>query len=327
MKNYQVTHWGQRVSFTVLLALLMVGVSLAVLVLNAAAGARGKGPGCGGNLLDGDEENGDLILLLYGAGTWESGGPVVTKNLQIEGGWQLKAGETCSSSQVYTDTSKFEFIGPLTRSTASEFDSGPVMTIDPTVLTLTVKHMILEQQGNVLKGGGISGVISNGAYVLLENLAFANDAGSTVGTGGGLYLEVRGNSHLVISDTQFLGNSAQQTGGGFEIHIFDGSRVTFYNPEVRNNRSFNGNGGGGRIVIDRGTVSFIGGTFADNLGNQGFGGGLSVEATGSGPAYLILQNVQFSNNTASFGDSDLHTSVNLKILDKSLFLPLIRRKP
>ncbi|GAB4424468.1 MAG: hypothetical protein Fur0044_22560 [Anaerolineae bacterium] len=299
-----------------------------MLVLNVEAGARGKGPGCGGELLDGTEQNGDLILLLNsGGGSWESGGSTINKNLQIEGGWRLKSGEACSSSQTYTDTSKFEFVGPLTRSVASEIDNGPVMTIDPSVLTLTIKHVILNQQGNVTQGGGIYGVISNSAYILLENLAFTNDAGSDVGAGGGLYLEVRGNSQVVISGTQFLTNTTtQNTGGGFEIHIFDGSRVTFYNTEVRGNRSFNGNGGGGRVVIHQGTVSFIGGVFADNFANQGRGGGLAVEATGGGPAYLILQNPSFSGNTASFGSPDLYTTGPLTILDKSIFLPIVRKK-
>ncbi|GIK36241.1 MAG: hypothetical protein BroJett011_00740 [Chloroflexota bacterium] len=325
MKYYQVMRWGQRVSVAVLLALLLVGVSLAVLVWNAAAGAKGKGPGCGGDLLDGTEQNGDLILLLNsGGGSWESGGPTISKNLQIEGGWKLKTGEICSSNQTYTDTSKFEFIGPLTRSVASESDDGPVITIAPSVLTLTIKHVIFDQQGAVLKGGGINGVISNGATILLENLAFV-DGGGTADNGAGLYLEVRGNSHLVLSGTQFLTNTAQETGGGFEIHVFDGSQVTFYNPEVRGNRSLNGNGGGGRIVIHRGTVSIIGGTFSNNFANQGRGGGLAVEATGGGPAVLILQNPTFSGNTASFSNPDLFTSGPLAVLDKTTFLPIVRK--
>jgi hypothetical protein len=303
--------------------LTMVIISMVMLELVVLAGFRAKGPGCGGTLLDGGEQSGDTILVLYSGGGWNSGGPVIAQNLNVEGGWRLKSGETCSSAQTYTDTSKFEFIGPLTRSTATEFNV-PIMEIDPSVLTLTVKHLILKQQGFVTKGGGITGVISNGAYVLLENLSFEDSSGGT-DDGAGLYLEVRGNSRLIISGTQFLTNTAQNTGGGFEIVVFDGSQVILNNVEVRGNRALNGNGGGGRILIDRGSVTVAGSSFSNNLANQGKGGGLAVEATGSGPAYLILQGNVFSGNNATITDDDLHISGDVKVLDKLTFLPLIRK--
>ena len=44
--------------------------------------------------------------------------------------------------------------------------------------------------------------------------------------GLGYILEVRGNSRLVISGSQFMTNTAQNTGGGFEIEVYDGSQVT-----------------------------------------------------------------------------------------------------
>ncbi|MCK6628892.1 MAG: hypothetical protein L6R45_27395 [Anaerolineae bacterium] len=269
---------GHQISLAVLLAFLLVVVSLALLELTAEAARRGKGPGCGGDLLDGTEQNGDIIMVMAST-FWNSGGPVITKNLEIEGGWQVKSGESCSASTVYTDTSKFEFVGPNTRSTANEF-GAPVMTIDPSVLTLTVKHIIFKQGGFVPQGGGLNGVISNSAYILLENVAFVDDGGGA-DTGAGLFLQVRGNSRLVISGSQFLTNTAQDTGGGFELHVFGGSQVTLANAEVRGNRSLDGNGGGGRIVLNRGTVTIANSTFSGNLGNQGFGGGLSVEGVGS----------------------------------------------
>jgi hypothetical protein len=322
MTKRRVIQGGQRVSLTVFLAMLMVAVSFVWLELTVHAGYRGKGPGCGGSLLDGDEQNGDIILLLNSSGgTWNSGGPTITKSLEIEGGWKLKSGSTCSSSTVYTDTSNFEFVGPITRSTANEFNKS-VMNVDLNGLTLTVKHVIFEQTGFVTEGAGINGVISNGATLLLENVAFANNI-AAADKGAGLHLEVRGNSRLVISGSQFMTNTAQNTGGGFEIEVYDGSQVVINNSQVFNNIAFNGNGGGGRILIDRGTVRIGDSVFSGNLGNQGQGGGLSVEAIGSGPAYLILQNTVISGNTASFGDNNLHISGTVTVLDKLIFLPIV----
>ena len=327
MSNYhQMQVIFRRAGLAVAAAMLMIVASLVLLQLNVLAGARGKGPGCGGDLLDGNEQNGDLILLLYSPSGWETASPLATRNLQIEGGWQLKSGETCDPSAVYTDTSKFEFIGPLTRSLATEIDSGSVLRIDPSVLTLTVKHIIFEQDGSVTQGGGISGIISNGAHILLENVAFANGGGGTADDGGGLFLEVRGNSRLVIADSQFMTNTAQNSGGGFELEVYDGSQVTINNTQVFGNIAFNGNGGGGRILMSRGMVTIAGSTFSNNLANQGCGGGLSVEGIGSGPNYLILQNTVISNNDAiPCADDNLHVTGNVIVLDKQIFLPIIRK--
>jgi hypothetical protein len=181
---------------------------------------------------------------------------------------------------------------------------------------------MFDQNGFAPEGGGINGVISNSAILLLENVAFIDNLASA-NRGAGMHLEVRGNSRLVISGSQFMTNTAQDTGGGFEIEVYDGSQVIINNSQFFNNRALNGNGGGGRILIDRGTVTIGDSVFSGNLGNQGRGGGLSVEATGSGPAYLILQNTVISGNTASFGDDDLHISGNVTVLDKLIFLPIV----
>ena len=63
--------------------------------------------------------------------------------------------------------------------------------------------------------------------------------------GAGLYAEVRGGSHLILSEVEFSDGIAQETGGGFEIHVFDNSRVTIDDVQVSNNDANNGNGGGG----------------------------------------------------------------------------------
>ncbi|MFN8456136.1 MAG: hypothetical protein U0401_15955 [Anaerolineae bacterium] len=319
MLNYHRTQViFRRIGLVVLSALVLAGVSLAVLVLNAEAKRFKGGPGCGGTLatLLASAEDGDTLEVLTGPGVWPSDGAVITKNVIIEGGWKLIS-PTCISS----DTSSSTFIWPAERSIIGDA-SGSVVTIDPSVLSLTMRYLDIVNTGvSATTGGGITGVISNGGRVLLENVVITDSFVSD--NGGGMYLEVRGGSQLIISNTQISTNTSNNQGGGFEIRVYDGSQVIIKNSQVFGNRALDGNGGGGRILIDRGTVTIAGSTFFDNLANQGNGGGLSVEAIGSGPAYLILQSSVISGNDATLNDKNLHISGTITLLDKQIFLPIL----
>jgi hypothetical protein len=303
-----------QVGLTVILALLMVMVSLTLLELNAEAKHVSGGPGCGGDLasLLAIADNGDTIQVLAGS-DWDSNNAVITKDVIIQGGWELVTG-TCTS----TDTTGFQFVWPVTRSTIVNPLGAPVVILDPSMQSLTVQYVDFfnDQGAGGLPGAGINGVISNSARVLLDNVVIRDSA--TI-IGGGLYLEVRGGSQLILSNVQITGNSADE-GGGFEIHVFDNSQVIIQNSQIATNTANSGNGGGGRIVIHSGSV-----TLANNavFNNDAFGSGdgLSVEAVGGGPAYLILQNNSFSDNN---GD-DLNISGNITVLDKQIFLPIVRR--
>ncbi|NJN95523.1 MAG: hypothetical protein HC875_16140 [Anaerolineales bacterium] len=301
-----------RVGLVIVAALLISMVSLTLLVMNAEAKRSKGGPGCGGDLaslLD-QVEDGDVVEVLTGPTAWDSNGAILTKNITIEGGWQLIT-TTCVSS----DTSGSSFEWPAERSIIGDYPLDSIIRINPPLISTTMRYLdIVQVAGGVAQGGAISGVISDGARLLLDNVLITN---SSADRGGGLYLEVRGNSQLILSDTDFTFNTAQNTGGGFEIHVFNNSQVTIINSQVSTNTATNGNGGGGRIVIHSGSVTIANSSFFDNQAN-GSGKGLLVEGVGSGPAYLILQNNVFS--------SSLQISGTVTVLDKQTFLPIVFKK-
>jgi hypothetical protein len=307
-----------RVGVSIVSALLITVISLTLLVLNAEAKKVSGGPGCGGDLaqLLGIAANGDTIQVLAGS-DWDSNDAVITKDVIIQGGWELVTG-TC----VSTDTTGFQFVWPVTRSVIFNSQVGPVVRISETVHSLTIQYVDFFNSSGAggVPGAVINGVISNSAQVWLDNVVIRDSAAIT---SGGFYLEVRGGSQLILSNVQISGNNADE-GGGFEIHVFDNSQVIIQGSQITNNTANGDNGGGGRIVIHKGSVTLANNTFSNNQANFGSGGGVSVEAAGSGPAYLILQNNTFSGNSAAT-DDDIHISGNITVLDKQIFLPIVRK--
>ncbi|MCB0154791.1 MAG: hypothetical protein KDF65_08335 [Anaerolineae bacterium] len=304
----------RHMGVTVTLALLMLALSLAVLQWTVFARFKSSGEGGCGNFVDAvtAAENGDTIVQMVDPRN--SDGATITKNLVIQGGWLPPGGGCTEANQTFTDTTDllaagFTFNAPLTRS-GLFYGSGPVITIDPSVISLTVQHMVFEQQGfTTVQGGGISGVISNGAKIRLENIIINNS--NSTDQGGGLYLEVRGGSQLVISDSLFALNNGGSSGGGFEIRVYDNSRVLIHNTRVTSNTAITG--GGGRIMIDTGVVTVANSTFADNT--AGTGSDLAIESTGSGPATVYLR-----NSTTG----ELYTSGDgLTVFNQQIFLPLV----
>ena len=209
----------RKTGLSVILALAMVTASLLVLQSNVFAKVSSSGAGNCGNFIDavGVVQNGDTIIQMVEAR--DSGGATISKNITIQGGWNPIGGTTCDNpNQTLTDTTDFlaagfSFTAPQTRSTLIHA-AAPVLTIAPNVKALTIEHMILKNDGNTTAmGGSISGVISNGATVLLNNVILTGS--TTTGKGGGLFLEIRGRSRLIIKDSQFVNNSSP-TGGGLE---------------------------------------------------------------------------------------------------------------
>ncbi|MFQ5613596.1 MAG: right-handed parallel beta-helix repeat-containing protein [Anaerolineae bacterium] len=328
-----------RMRFTgmaLLLAVLLVVGSLALLPVGTQAKFRASGAGGCDIFIDAlnspDVVGGDVIMQMLGEKT--SDGAVITKNVIIQGGWIHTTSDCVGQfGQVFTDASGFEFQGPMTRSTLF-YGAGPVITIDPSVISLTVQHIIFDHQGMATtKGGGISGVISNGARVRLENIAITNS--ETLSNGGGLYLEVRGGSSLVISDSQFISNTSA-AGGGFEIHVYDNSQVLIHNTQVSSNTANSGNGGGGRIVIESGAVTVTNGSFFGNRALAGSGGGLSIEKSSGGSLLAAegaasltttvwLINTSFNNNSAA-SNPDVHESgAGLTVFDERIYVPLVQK--
>jgi hypothetical protein len=299
------------VGVAIVSALLVIVASLMLLVLNAEAKKVSGGPGCGGDLaqLLGVADNGDTIQVLAGS-DWDSNDAVITKDVIIQGGWELVTG-TCIS----TDTAGFQFVWPVTRSVIFNSQAGPVVRISETVHSLTIQYVDFFNSSGAggFPGAAINGVISNSAQVRLDNVIIRDSAAIT---SGGFYLGVHGGSQLILSNMQIINNSADE-GGGFEIEVFDNSQVIIQNSSIATNTANSGNGGGGRIVIHSGTVTLAGNTFFNNNAS-GSGDDLSVEAgVGGGPAYLILQNNYFSSSP--------HLSGTLTVLDKQIYLPIVQK--
>ncbi len=214
----------------VVAAVMMLAVSLVVLQLQARAGFIAAGAGGCGLFADAVQaaQNGDTLTPMLPERA--SGGAVISKNLFIPGGWFPPDAGCSTENQPFTDTTAmlaagFTFHAPISRS-ALAYSNGPVITLDPQVVTLTIRHMEFKQLGHTVgatatEGGGITGVISDGADVLLDNIMIAES--SVLSGGGGLRLEVRGGSRLVISGSQFLSNTAARGGG---LEIFSGAQVS-----------------------------------------------------------------------------------------------------
>jgi hypothetical protein len=302
----------------------MAFLSLAVLYLNVHARAASSGAGGCGNFIDAVAlvEDGDIVTPMVPPRNSE--GAVISKNIIIQGGWSPPQNGCDVANQVFTTTADmltagFTFDAPGARSGLFFFDQ-PVLTIDPQVNNLTIQHISFEQQGTLTqKGGGISGVINNGAVVRFENIVFTNS--TTLSQGGGLYLEVRGGSRLVISDSLFYGNKSG-SGGGFEIRVYDNSKVIIHNTQVISNEATTGNGGGGLILIDTGVVTITDSVFKSNLAFQSLSGqasgpnGLTIQSLGSGPAKVTLLNSDVQDGIRKLGNG-------LIVFDKQVLLPYL----
>ncbi|MFQ5576016.1 MAG: right-handed parallel beta-helix repeat-containing protein [Anaerolineae bacterium] len=314
-----------RVAAAVAAATLALALSLVLLRLEALAGWAVSGArGCG-LFIEAvrNAQNGDTIVPMLPERT--SDGAVITKSITIHGGWFPPQAGCSTENKVFTDTADllaagFTYHAPLSRSVLV-YDRGPVITIDPAVVTLTVQHMSFKQLAvtNTV-GGGITGVISDGAEVRLENVMLAGSA--VLSRGGGLYLELRGGSRLVISDSFIMSNTAGISGGGFEIHLFDGSELVIDNTQVSSNTAAGG-GGGGQIVVHSGAVSITNSAFFDN--QAAAGSSLSIEGAGGGPATVRLNGNTFNGNTLP-GAGELFAGGGLLLSGNNLhtvFLPAV----
>lgn len=332
----------RRLGITIVLATLIMGVSLVVLQVAVQAAFRSSGAGGCGDFAPAVElaEDGDTIIQMITAK--DSGGAVITKDLRISGGWSPNP--NCDdNNQLFTTTTDlvafgFTYDAPELRSELNRFGE-PVLTIEdpsdpnfPNLSKLVIEDMILDSSGSIADGGGINGIISGSAEILLDNILFINNDVS--GNGGGLNLVVRDNSHLIIEDSVFQDNTAttggglyvevregsqltienshfsnnsSDDGGGFEIRVYDTSEVVIRTTQFSQNITFGGtrDGGGGRIIMDGGHVSIIDSTFSGNDADRN-GGGLYIEMNG-GDVSII--NSAFVNNDASSGGALYVTSV------------------
>jgi len=318
----------KRSGLAIAAAVVMLAASLVMLQLQAragfiAAGARGCGLFAEAVRL---AQNGDTLTPMLPERT--SDGVVISKNLYILGGWFPPDVGCSTENEPFTTTTDmlnagFTFHAPLSRSVLV-YSGGPVITIDPQVVTLTVRHMEFKQLGHTVnmtaaEGGGITGVISDGADVLLDNVMIANSR--VVSGGGGLRLEVRGGSRLVISGSHFLSNTAAH-GGGLEIFVTDNSRVLITGTRIASNAAA-GAGGGARLVVESGV-----GTVANSLffGNQAEAGrALCIEGATIGSAGLarVWLEGNLFDGQSTYTDAQVATTCGASNAMQRVFLPLV----
>ena len=300
----------RQLALVAMAAGVMVTVSLVVLQLSAEARFRAGGAkGCGTfiNAVN-QAEDGDTIVQMIPLKTTD--GAVISKNIAVQGGW-FPTANCAEENQVFTETGDlfaggFEFQAPQTRSILV-YDQGPVLTIDPVVVSVTVQHFDLRQLSiTTTLGGAISGVITGGAEVRLENLLISDS--TVISGGGGIYFEVRGGSRLVISDSQLIASQVSQgSGGGFEIWVYDQSEVIIHNTQVSSN-SVSGTGGGGRIIVESGSVTVTNSSFFGNQASTqrgaaaGSGDDLVIESLAAGPVRLWLNDNTFAKEPNLIGN-------------------------
>lgn len=328
----------RRLGLTCLLGLFMAGITLFILWSHAQAGVIAGGAGNCGNFADAVAlaEDGDVIVQMLPARNSE--GAVIKKNLRISGGWLPT--ENCEEqNQFFTETADylaygFTYGAPYSRSELVNDLDGSVLILEdpadpnfPNLDNLIIEHIILARGFGLAPsyGGGMSGVISDGAHILLDNVWFRDNYAFV--DGGGLHLEVRGGSHLVIEESAFYGNTADNEGGALYVELREGSRLTLDHSNVMSNQSVfagglhvtvydtsellirnsdiranqttsvNAHGGGARIFMYGGRVTIENTRFEGNAAgdNDGLGGGLYLRMDGG---EVTIKNSVFSHNTA-----------------------------
>lgn len=354
-RKLKTQRWSHLVTLTIF-SLFIVFATFFVLWSNAYAGFRTGGAGNCGNFADAIAlaEDGDVIVQMVPARN--SGSAVITKNLRLSGGW-LPTENCAVNNQYFTETTDylaygFQYAAPYTRSEL--FSSGDSVLIledssasgFPHLDNLIIEHFILSDASSN-EGGGINGVISDSAHVLLDNVWLRGN--QVFGDGGGVKLEVRDGSHLVIEDSAFFTNTADNFGGalyvelregsyltventlfddnealfggGIYLVVYDTSQVFIRNSQLIGNGTYSANthGGGGHIIMHGGFVTLDGVTISGNAGGStaGQGGGLFIQMDGG---EVMIKNSLFLNNTAGQGgglfvDSTGSASASVQIVN------------
>jgi hypothetical protein len=310
-------------------AMALIVVLLVVTVAPAWAIWRVRGAGGCGDFPSAlaDAEPGDVIAPMRGG--ISTGVVPVTKSVVIQGGWVPDTGD-CNSSgtNLYADAAALDAAGfvydPTQRSELFGDNVAAVLPIDLTAGQTTVlQNLEVSFQSANRNGIAISGTISNSARLRLENLRFESNQAGVNGTGGAIFLEVRGNSQLVIADSEFVQNNAV-AGGALEVRLYDNSTLLIENSTFTQNNALTGNGGALRVQIERGAVTLHNNTFTENATTNGSGGAVALERApgASGPATALLNGNTFSANTA-VGAPDVYTD-GVILLEPQLYLPALR---
>lgn len=310
-------------------AMALIVVLLVVTLDSTWAAWRVRGAGGCGDFQSAlaDAEPGDVIAPMRGG--ISTGVVPVTKSVVIQGGWIPDTGD-CNSSgtNLYDDADSLNEAGfvydPTQRSELFGDNVDAVLPIDLTSGQTTVlQNLEVSFQFVNRDGIALSGVISDGARLRLENLRFESNQSGVNGIGGAIFLEVRGNSQLIIADSEFVQNNAR-SGGAVEVHLYDDSTLLIENSTFTQNNALNVNGGALRVQIERGAVTLRNNTFTENTATNGSGGAVAIErASGaSGSATALLSGNSFSDNTG-VSDPDVFIA-DVALLEPRLYLPNLR---
>lgn len=304
--------------------LLLVGLQSVVFAAFRAGGAGNCGAFGESVILATD---GDIVTQMIPARNSE--GATISESLRLSGGWFPN--QNCEeNNQTFTETADFfdygfQYMAPITRSGLFYF-SGSILNVDLDGKKAIVEHFELDGQDpidpDVIQGFGFSGVLTNGAELLLDNVVVKDTlvrdfgggiylivdgsqliiedsefTGNRAGDrGGGLYVELRNGSKMVIDNSSFTDNDSP-FGGAFEIHVDESSELLIKNSHFASNRTTltSGSGGAGHLIIQGGAVNIMDTVFDNNRAGK-IGGGLYVEMQGGS---LTIKSTLFSNNQST----------------------------
>lgn len=312
---------------------LVIGLAVGLLLVltGASALARFRAGGAGGCGQFAESvaaaEAGDVLAPMRGGINTES--VVISKTLVIQGGWIPDSGDcTSNGTDEFDDAEALLGAGfvydPAERSEMFGNGSDAILPIDlRTGQTTVLQNLAFIDQFADRDGIALSGVISDGARLRLENLRFEILQAGVNGKGGTIYLEVRGGSQLIITNSEFINNNAT-SGGAIEVHLYDDSSLLIEGSSFTNNNALTENGGALRVLIERGSATLRGNTFTENVATNGAGGAAAFERTpgATGPASVTLINNSFTDNSATEAN-DIYAD-GVAVLEPHLYMPVLR---
>ncbi len=174
-------------------------------------------------------------------------------------------------------------------SNTAKFDGGAINNVSEQ--SLTIRNALFN--GNVARKGNGGALYNTGTTHLIDTSFVGNIAKN--GYGGAIFNKAGGSLH--ISNSEFLGNTAEMNGGA--INNVAGARLNITNTTFRNNVAKTTKGG---AINNVGVATITDSSFYANEATKGKGGAISNEGT------LTIKSVDsdviFRNNTDENGESN-----------------------
>ena len=309
---------------------LVLAPLIAVLVFAPGVLARFKNAGAGGcgnfDTVIASAQAGDVLAPMRGG--VNTNGATISETVVMQGGWVPNTGDcNDAGTNTFDNTAAMLAAGfafdPAQPSELFGDFVVPTLQLDLKGKTDLFQNLAINGQSIDDNGSAIGGVLSNGARVRMEHMQFDQNQANGNHTGGAVYLELRGGSHLTIADSQFTNNAAA-TGGALEIHLYDNSTLLIERSTFSNNTANGGNGGALRVVVESGTVTIRNNVFSDNQAPNGNGGAIALERSvgASGRAVAELTGNSYTGNSAS-ANANVYLA-GLTLRNRVAFLPLVQ---